>query len=394
MALNFFIANDSNVFIFNNHTQSNASATGKVYVFGDALYNQYNVGADLPIGSGPMFFNLLIAGNVNITGGTNYSQDTGYDASTGSITNYTMTNLNGAPNQPRKTALSTKIYATDFLYCSSIGWASIDTAGTQMVNGTSLTLTGTSSTSNSFIIDSTNVAGSGKNISDITSVNLAVPTGSTVIVSMSGTSITLNPFTTLQNGVPITKAQAAYVLWNFPEATAIMINSTIYGAFLAPYATVNSTAVSIYGTLMANNLTGSINAVNNLFAGELPELYNPSFTHTCSSFTTTSSTTTTTTTTTTSSTTTTASTTTAPLPWEQAITDLIESVALEQTALSHILNAEGEKIQKIIAIGTSADVLKANASVKNMTESITRLELVLQDKLALFSCSICSKERI
>lgn len=34
----------------------------------------------------------------------------------------------------------------------------------------------------------------------------------------------------------------------------------------------------------------------------------------------------------------------------QAITDLIESVALEETALSHILNAEGEKIQKMVAL--------------------------------------------
>lgn len=34
----------------------------------------------------------------------------------------------------------------------------------------------------------------------------------------------------------------------------------------------------------------------------------------------------------------------------QAITDIIESVALEQTALSHILNAEGEKIQKVLEI--------------------------------------------
>ena len=32
----------------------------------------------------------------------------------------------------------------------------------------------------------------------------------------------------------------------------------------------------------------------------------------------------------------------------QAVTDIIESVALEQTALSHILNAEGEKIQAIL----------------------------------------------
>lgn len=33
---------------------------------------------------------------------------------------------------------------------------------------------------------------------------------------------------------------------------------------------------------------------------------------------------------------------------QQSITDIIESVALEQTALSHILNAEGEKLQKAL----------------------------------------------
>ena len=35
---------------------------------------------------------------------------------------------------------------------------------------------------------------------------------------------------------------------------------------------------------------------------------------------------------------------------EQAITDLIESVALQEAALSHILNAEGEKIQAVVAM--------------------------------------------
>lgn len=37
----------------------------------------------------------------------------------------------------------------------------------------------------------------------------------------------------------------------------------------------------------------------------------------------------------------------------QAITDLLESIALEETAMSHILNAEGEKLQKAIAMETS-----------------------------------------
>ena len=74
----------------------------------------------------------------------------------------------------------------------------------------------------------------------------------------------------------------------------------------------------------------------------------------------------------------------------QAITDIITSVALEQTALSHILNAEGEKIQKIVAQATTADELLAvNKSVNNMVNSIARLEMLLQSKLQLFEDCLC-----
>lgn len=76
---------------------------------------------------------------------------------------------------------------------------------------------------------------------------------------------------------------------------------------------------------------------------------------------------------------------------EEAITDIIESVALEETALSHILNAEGEKLQAVIAItNVDADTLLAtNKSVKAMVDAVTRLEVVLQSKLALFEDCIC-----
>ena len=87
---------------------------------------------------------------------------------------------------------------------------------------------------------------------------------------------------------------------------------------------------------------------------------------------------------------------------KQAITDITESVALEQTALSHILNAEGEKIQKILA-GQRVDdgseegilvpystqeILAVNRSVEKMLSHISRLELVLQAKLELFADSL------
>ncbi len=75
---------------------------------------------------------------------------------------------------------------------------------------------------------------------------------------------------------------------------------------------------------------------------------------------------------------------------EQAITDIIESVALEQAALSHILNAEGEKLQKIIqlSVGTN-QLLAANKSVSSMVSSVSMLEMGLQSKLNLFSNCLC-----
>jgi hypothetical protein len=69
----------------------------------------------------------------------------------------------------------------------------------------------------------------------------------------------------------------------------------------------------------------------------------------------------------------------------QAITDLIESVALQETALSHILNAEGEKMQKIIASNaTPEQLLELNNSVFKLINGVTRLEMMFQAKLELF----------
>lgn len=74
----------------------------------------------------------------------------------------------------------------------------------------------------------------------------------------------------------------------------------------------------------------------------------------------------------------------------QAISDIIESVALEQTGLSHILNAEGEKIQAAVANGTIDQMLAVNKSVQSMVNTVARLETVLQMKLEMFACEICA----
>lgn len=67
-------------------------------------------------------------------------------------------------------------------------------------------------------------------------------------------------------------------------------------------------------------------------------------------------------------------------------------MALEETALSHILNAEGEKIQKILALDpvSPETILLANRSVESMVNRISNLEIILSDKISLFKDCKCN----
>lgn len=76
---------------------------------------------------------------------------------------------------------------------------------------------------------------------------------------------------------------------------------------------------------------------------------------------------------------------------EDSIGDIIESIAMEETSISHILNAESEKIQAIIDMPdvTPEQLLAVNKSVKNTVDTVIRLEFALKSKLELFSDFIC-----
>ncbi|MEG1206414.1 MAG: SdrD B-like domain-containing protein [Angelakisella sp.] len=73
--------------------------------------------------------------------------------------------------------------------------------------------------------------------------------------------------------------------------------------------------------------------------------------------------------------------------YHQAINDVVLSVSLEETALSHILNAEGEKIQKALTFKpTYTELIQINQSVADTANAIALLESVLQDKVSIVSC--------
>ena len=78
-----------------------------------------------------------------------------------------------------------------------------------------------------------------------------------------------------------------------------------------------------------------------------------------------------------------------PIEREDAVNQILSSIAMEELGLSHILNAEGEKLQYILGTlpglsgppATVSDVLAANESVRSMLETAVQNQLFLKEKM-------------
>lgn len=78
----------------------------------------------------------------------------------------------------------------------------------------------------------------------------------------------------------------------------------------------------------------------------------------------------------------------ANLTREEALTMIIASIAMEELALSHILNAEGEKLQYILGTLPGSkpcaghqDVLAVNKSVASLLDVVAQNQMLLKSKL-------------
>ena len=78
----------------------------------------------------------------------------------------------------------------------------------------------------------------------------------------------------------------------------------------------------------------------------------------------------------------------ADLTQEEALTMIIASIAMEELALSHIINAEGEKLQYILGAlpgtnpcATPQDVLAVNKSVASLLDVVAQNQMLLKSKL-------------
>ena len=78
-----------------------------------------------------------------------------------------------------------------------------------------------------------------------------------------------------------------------------------------------------------------------------------------------------------------------PIERENAVNQILSSIAMEELGLSHILNAEGEKLQYILGTlpglsgpsATVGDVLTATESVRSMLETAVQNQLFLKAKM-------------
>lgn len=66
-----------------------------------------------------------------------------------------------------------------------------------------------------------------------------------------------------------------------------------------------------------------------------------------------------------------------------AASSVLQSIALQEAGLAHIINAEGEKIQKVVGMCDASveEMIDVNTSVEGLIEKITSLELVLKSKM-------------
>ena len=75
---------------------------------------------------------------------------------------------------------------------------------------------------------------------------------------------------------------------------------------------------------------------------------------------------------------------------DQADNALLESIALQESALSHILCAESQKMKTAMAMEEVdlCKLLEVNDSATNMVHAVANLELVLKEKLEFVSYNL------
>lgn len=288
-------AGDFNDFVYQDNTQFNTDAEGRVAVGGNAnflpgysiaskmgnntdnlivrgnLTNQWNsvhggvlVGGDLNW-QGPTIF-----GRVNVNGNANFGNSGGSIGGTVNVVGLYTRPAFGFPTNavpPTVTAMPFDFDAVqNYLLSMSSALSAITPNGTTTISFNQVHLQATNPLSTLVVFNVTgaqmaNAAGAG--------LFIDAPAGATVVVNVSGATDSMTSM-----GISLTGGvDKQHVLYNFYQASSLTINSIgVLGTILAPNANVNFAGGNIDGTMIAKNLSGQGESHWYPFQGSLPPL--------------------------------------------------------------------------------------------------------------------------
>jgi len=233
-------AADFNLFLLGDLAQHGASTAGRMAVGGNATLAEYSVGTAVPTG-GPRE-TLVVGGALTIRQG---ALNTGDAVSGGQET---LENVSFAPNSGYRRALPIDFgNAAQGLHDRATAYGAIPPSGrTRLEYYSRLVLDGTASDLNVFAVRAADLA-------TASSIVVRVPVGSTVLVNVSGETVSLGNI-----GFDLAGVGATRILYNFPEAKRLTLTGIgLQGSILAPWASIDFRDGAISGTVIGTSLTGS-----------------------------------------------------------------------------------------------------------------------------------------
>lgn len=250
-----------NVFVFGSGSfvSQNTDTMGNLAVGGDTSLTNYSVAAGIAGNPSqtPNPARLVVGGKLTAQNGGVGSNQAGsiYTNTAPSLTSFTATG--GVKAQTLISSFSAD--ATQYTNLSS-------NLGTYTANGTTttgggntLSFTGTSAGLNVFTVSGSLLAAS-------QTINISAPTGSTVLIDVSGTSVTFQNGSVNESGVG-----AANVLFNLYQATSVSLpgSKDPQGSILAPLAGVTGGYGAMHGQLITGSYSGNTQFDSVLFAGNV-----------------------------------------------------------------------------------------------------------------------------
>jgi choice-of-anchor A domain-containing protein len=248
-ALSLGGAQDFDLFVTGDLNQSSTDVGGSVAAGGNATLKFYAAGSQLaPVASR---IDLLVGGNLDFNSSSVPNGAALYQGTA------TLTNASFFGGATQGTSPVDFTAAQAALSSASATLSALTSNGTVTENSSgALSLTGTSPTLNIFSITAAE-------LSTATSLSITAPASSTVVVNVTGSSVSIQNMGFSTSGVA-----RAETLFNFSQATTLTLSGIgLDGSILAPLAAVSFQDGQVDGQIFAASLSGGGEVEHDPFTG-------------------------------------------------------------------------------------------------------------------------------